>query len=506
MVRTERMRLVALVAFALMAISRMGGQPVVSGVAFADRNGNGVQDRGERGLKGVLVSNGDTIVVTDRHGRYQLPAVEGSSIFPILSADYTLTGSRLVNAHFHYVGAGGAANVSFPLAKKPVSRRFRVNVIGDVQVSDYQEMEYAARSLWPELLASGGQPALNLFVGDLVNNNMRLYPDLRTLLEQLPQPTWTVLGNHDRDADTVRWRQTSSYNKSFGADMYAFNEGRTHFIVLNNVYGEGARGYSGNLSDRQLNFVRQDLKYVPKNMLVVLSMHIPLFFTANRDRLLELLEGRGDVLALTGHMHQVGRFLMQKGSVRVHELSAGATCGFWWVGEKDADGVPAALQQEGTPRNYFIVDFDDNRYTFRCKCVGQDEGRQMTLHVTGIDTLDTHLRDLKDVAAGTLMMTVYGGCDSTVVRCRVDGGPWLTCQKTSLMDPNVARAREMNLQRIFPTRYNRMNPLRQRPSYQLWILALPPAARRGAHTVEVEASDRWGFQASGRRSFCFPRE
>ncbi len=498
-------RFFAGLAVALLAACPVAGHSVVSGVVFADRNHNGVQDRGERGLKGIPVSNGDTIVVTDGRGRYQLPETDGCSIFPILPADYTLAGSRLVNANFHYTGAADGGDVSFPLTRKAVSRRFRVNVIGDVQVSDYQEMEYAARSLWPELLASGGQPALNLFVGDLVNNNMRLYPDLRTLLEQLPQPTWTVLGNHDRDADTIRWRQSCSYNTSFGADMYAFNEGRVHVIVLNNVYGEGARGYRGYLSDRQLNFVRQDLKYVPGNVLVVLSMHIPLAFTANRDALLDLLEDRGDVLALTGHMHQVGRFFMKKGTTRVHELVAGATCGFWWVGEKDADGVPAALQQEGTPRNYFIVDFDDSRYTFRCKCVGQDAGRQMTLHVTGVDTLDTRLRDLKDIPAGTLMATVYGGCDSTVVRCRVDGGPWQTCRKADLMDPNVARARELNLQRVYPTRYSRMNPLRRRSSHQLWTLPLPPSARHGAHTVEVEASDGWGFRASGRRSFCFPR-
>ena len=479
---------------------------IVGGTVFEDRNQNGVQDKGERGVKGVPVTNGDTIVVTDKQGHYELPYVEGNSLFPILPADYTMFASRVVNAGFYYMEQGKGwydENANFALTPKKVNRRFRLNAVGDVQVSNYQELDYATRSLWPELLTP--TPAtINLFLGDLVNNNLKLYDDLRALMEQLPQQTWTVLGNHDRDVDTVRSRQVRSYSEVFGADMYAFNEGRVHFIVLNNVYGEGARGYSGRLSERQLNFVRQDLQHVPQDVLIVLSMHIPLANTKNRDQLLSLLKGRGDVLAITGHMHQVARFFLDGDGVRVHELSAGATCGFWWVGERGVDGVPSALQQCGTPRNYFVLDFDDTHYSMRCKAIGEDERHQMTLHVTGIDTLDTYLRDMKGVPHGLLMMTVYGGCDSTVVRCRIDGGEWLVCQKDSLLDSNVSRTREMNLLKEYPTKYNRMNPMRHIASRQLWTLPLPANCRRGAHTVEVEAEDPWGFRATGTRSFCFP--
>ena len=491
------------------------------GTVFDDRNGNGLQDKGEKGLRGVPVSNGDTIVVTDRRGHYELPVTEGFSVFPILPADYTLPTNRVVNAGFRYFDATGMEGgaIDFPLQKRPVNRRFRLNAIGDVQVSNYQELDYATRTLWPELLSPTSHHSeerssilhsslftLNLFLGDLVNNNLSLYPDIRRLMEQLPQPSWTVLGNHDRDVDTVGWRQTRSYNETFGADMYAFNEGRVHFVVLNNVFPDGARGYKGRFSERQLRFVRQDMQLVPDDRLIVLCMHIPLAHTLNASELISLVEGRGDLLVLSGHMHQVGRFFHEGRGVRLHELSAGAACGFWWVGEKDADGVPAALQQEGTPRNYFVLDFDDTRYQMRCKAVGQDAGRQMTIHVTGIDSLDQHLRDLKNLETGLVMMTVWGGCDSTTVRCRVDGGEWQVCQKQALIDPNVARTRELNLQRVYPTTYNRMNPLRHRPSGQLWTLRLPAGACRGAHTVEVEATDRFGFRATGRRSFCFMKD
>jgi hypothetical protein len=112
---------------------------------------------------------------------------------------------------------------------------------------------------------------------------------------------------------------------------------------------------------------------------------------------------------------------------------------------------------------------------------------------------------MKEVPVGLLMMTVYGGCDSTEVRCRIDGCEWLLCHKDSLMDPNVARIREMNHQHTYPTKHNRLNPIRRVKGRQLWTLPLPADCRRGAHSVEVEALDRWGFRATGRRSFCFPK-
>ena len=88
----------------------------ITGTVFHDSNKNGKIDRGEKRLRGILVSNGDTIVVTDKHGRYQLPVIAGGSVMPILPADYTLTGSKLINANFYYLGDRQEDNptVDFP--------------------------------------------------------------------------------------------------------------------------------------------------------------------------------------------------------------------------------------------------------------------------------------------------------------------------------------------------------------------------------------------------------
>ena len=62
----------------------------ISGRVFRDENSNGRFDKGERLLRGVGISDGDTIVWSDRRGFYSLPARSGSVVFPILSYGVTV--------------------------------------------------------------------------------------------------------------------------------------------------------------------------------------------------------------------------------------------------------------------------------------------------------------------------------------------------------------------------------------------------------------------------------
>ena len=60
-----------------------------------------------------------------------------------------------------------------------------------------------------------------------------------------------------------------------------------------------------------------------------------------------------------------------------------------------------------------------------------------------------------------MLVTVYGASDSTIVRCRLDNGEWLLCEKKEELDVNVARVRSWNQLKIYPTRFNRRNPFRR---------------------------------------------
>lgn len=52
--------------------------------------------------------------------------------------------------------------INFGLNKKKVNKHFSINAIGDVQVGNSQELDYASRSLWPELLQADSS-SFNIF-------------------------------------------------------------------------------------------------------------------------------------------------------------------------------------------------------------------------------------------------------------------------------------------------------------------------------------------------------
>ena len=66
--------------------------------------GGTVHTANGRGVKGVPVSNGDTIVITDKNGRYSLPVIDDMSVFPILDGKWkVLSKSQVGNSAFPYI-------------------------------------------------------------------------------------------------------------------------------------------------------------------------------------------------------------------------------------------------------------------------------------------------------------------------------------------------------------------------------------------------------------------
>ena len=84
----------------------------------------------------------------------------------------------------------------FGLNKKKVNKHFSINAIGDVQVGNSQELDYASRSLLARTFVKQIRLSFNIFLGDLVNNNLNLFPAIKQMMELLPVQSWTVIGNH----------------------------------------------------------------------------------------------------------------------------------------------------------------------------------------------------------------------------------------------------------------------------------------------------------------------
>lgn len=455
----------------------------IQGTVFLDKNGNGILDKCEKGVNHILLSNGKDVVKADKKGRFTLNATAGQSVFPILPSGYGFSnaGQSIGNANYSYLDpdkvSETALTLNFALRTETQSRNFSIGAIGDVQVDNEEELEFAAKSVIREL-AQRNDLAFNMVLGDLVNDNMKLMPAFKDLLQGVPTTSWTMVGNHDRNTESEEVMD-NVFNRNFGADTYAFNYAGVHFIVLNNVYATGKKSYEGRVSEDQLEFLKNDLAQVKKGTTVVLSQHIPMAHTRNKKEVLGLLAGFDKVLFLSGHTHTVNRYFFD--SIQYHELGAGATCGNWWRGEKNAEGIPDALMQCGAPRGYFVVSFDkDGDYEFKYKAVGEDAAKQVRLYVDD----------------GKLVANVYGGSDSTTVRLNVDNSGWQDMIQVRRVDPWVDQLVDMYKSKVYPTQGNTRNPLGKRESSHVWEMTVPIAATSTLRRVELRAEDSYGFKVS----------
>lgn len=278
-------------------------------------------------------------------------------------------------------------------------RVLRVALVGDPQVDNPVEMGYARRSIYRDLR---GRQDLDLciFLGDLVNDNMSLLPESLSVIDSLPFPSFMVPGNHDRDVyhgskssgSMSRPRDLSTWRKSVGYVDTSFVRGNVRFIMMNNVRhaGAGMTDYVGGFTEKQKHWLdsvlvtdvargrkmsrgsvdrsRRPSRGEVTPALTILATHIPFSQMKGRDSVLALIPEQARMLYVSGHTHFVSR------DNSIPEVIAGATCGSWWRGVKDSDGVPYALQSCGAPRGYFVAEIRrDGDYTLRYRCVGKDD-------------------------------------------------------------------------------------------------------------------------------------
>lgn len=489
---------IQLCALLLAAAPAAAGQSLLSGTVFADRNGNGLRERSERGLGSIPVSNGDTVVLTDHRGHFTLPASSEQDLFVLVPA-----GWRIVEPGKEAAPCGGpedslrGASLSepvFALTRCEEPRRFRMAAVGDLQVADSAELAYARRTVLSEL-AGRKDLAFSLMLGDLVNDDPRMMSAVADALHRLPHPVRCLVGNHDRDVvprGSHLPRGRTAFCRHFGAADYAFDYGPVRFIVLDNS-GSGYR-----FSDRQLRLVRQLLRLTPARQQLVLAFHVPLASTANGDALLALL-GKRPVLILSAHLHSVVRRCWSPGVV---ELTVGAPCGSWWVGERDPDAVPVALQQCGAPRNYFTIDFSEHGYSFAFKGVGLDASRQAEVWIAGEEPLDRQIPALAGLPDGYVVVNLYGGCEETLVEMRLDDGPWIRIPPKRMVAPTVSRVAWWNRHGGYPTCSARRIPLRRVASPHLWAAQLPADAITGSHRLRIRARDPYGLDVELERLFA----
>ncbi|MDQ2985531.1 MAG: calcineurin-like phosphoesterase family protein [Armatimonadota bacterium] len=495
----------AIAATALFS-STPAGQVQATGVVFNDKDGDGKRDPGESGISGIRVSNGDTIVKTDREGRWRLPVDEDTAFFVIkprgwmtplnhhnLPQFYYIhkpNGSPKV--HFEGVAPTGPLPQSIDFALRPQKEpaRFKAIFFGDTQPRDAREVDYITHDVI-EPMAGKTDAAFGVTLGDVVYDDLSQFDRLNEAIALIGIPWYNVLGNHDinDDGDSDE-HSDETWERYFGPPFYSFEYGPTHFVVLDNVnwhpaVGETRGTYTGGFGETQLRWLERDLAMVPNNQLVVILMHIPLHDTEDKEKIFRLIEKRPYALSVSAHTHFQEHFFYTekegwRGQRPHHHVVNVTVCGSWWQGAPDERGIPHTTMRDGAPNGYSVFSFDGNEYAIEFRAAGRPETYQMNIYAPD---------DFVFGEATLIKVNVFGGNQKSKVEMRIDDGEWGAMRHVRKIDPAYQEAftRESGL----PAPYRRSPAPIGSP--HLWEALTPSELTLGAHAsrcAQSTCSDR----------------
>jgi hypothetical protein len=274
-------------------------------------------------------------------------------------------------------------------------------------------------------------------------------------------------------------------------------------VGLDNVIHQPGTGvpaaYVGGLRERQFRFLEAYLPRVPKDALLVLALHIPLFDTdaaperdsfraADRQRLYRLLEAHPNVLVLSSHTHVQqhhwhGPEDGWNGAAPLHEYNVGAACGAFWSGVADARGVPDSRMADGTPKGFATLTVESGGgYALRWHAVDFPDDPPFALHAPKV------LR--RGAWPGfAVFANVWMGDAESRVEYRVAGGEWRPMQRVPRADPALLAINAADDAAETLRAFDRAPEAA--PSPHLWRGTLPTDLPAGEHAVEVRVFDRW---------------
>lgn len=486
------------------------------GTVFEDANGNGRRDPGERGLGGVAVSNGLDVVRTDSRGRWVLPAWDDAVFFVVKPAGWTTPVRPDGRPTFHYVHkpagspqlryAGVAPtgplpeSIDFPLRRQREPRSYKVLLFGDTQPRNLREVDYLARDVVAPLAPLAGTFAFGVVLGDIVFDGLDVTEPLVQTLGTLGIPWRYVIGNHDLNFDAEDdLHSDEHFERVFGPPYYSFDFGGAHFVVLDDVEWIGvenarkenpdrARGfYRAALGPRQLKWLENDLRLVPKDRLVVLKMHIPLNEVRERADVLRLLSPFRSTVSFSAHTHTMehrffGREEGWLGEGRHHHIVHGTACGSWWGGLPDERGVPHATMSDGTPNGYGVLMVDGNRWSWEYVAVGPVGEEAM--RILAPDALPA-----AEVRGTEVLANVFGASELSKVEISVSGGPWRAMRKVERPDPWYVQLAERDKAQVRLPYLPLPGPSR---CTHLWSTVLTERLEPGVHALRVRETDLWG--------------
>ena len=510
---------------------------LAKGTVFVDTNRNGVLDASESGLANVRVSNGSDVVLTDEAGRYEVAAEDPSIIFITKPRNYAtpVNGHMLPQFYYiHHVTGSSAAlryrgidptgplpdQINFPLIERAEEDSFEAILMTDPQPQTNRELDYIRDDLVSELI--GTEAVFGMTMGDILFDDLSMFPRYNALIAQIGIPWYNVPGNHELNFEAESDEGSlETFKRFFGPPYYAFEYADAYFVVLDNIeykgHGEadpgdvrGSGGYEASISRNQLRWLEQELAFVDENRLVVIATHAPLgsesgiYETRNRERLFQLLAGRPNLYSVAGHTHTTDHVYFDEkdgfsGPGTFHHHVLAAVSGSWWSGPFDERGVAISDQRDGTPKGYHVLEVEGTGMAVRYKGSGRPVGEQMRImfDVAHHGLRPDGIRDYKEgvlldgrmssdeVAAASILVNLFDGGPKSKVSYKVGDGQYRPMKRVLRKDPFI-------VEQFNRHRESKKSWVEARPSTHLFEADLDDTLGAGTYTVTVRAVDEFG--------------
>jgi len=377
--------MVALPSSAILANTKAAGTGLVKGRVHS----------AGKPLANVPVTDGYTVVTTDKKGNYSIPLhSDAEFVFISIPAGYTIPNEKGL-ARFYKPLTKQQENqtADFELQKSALDDNHHALIVwADTQMVKDKDAETLITVSAPDTAAMikslGNIPVHGITVGDLVHDRFDLFDDYARAVEVTGVPFFQAIGNHDMDyAARTDDQSESKYKSLFGPAYYSFNRGKIHYVVLDDVFfiGKG-HNYIGYITETQLRWLEQDLNLVPKGSTVIVSLHIPTntgaaerngvkkeepgSVVSNREHLYKLLQPY-KVHIMSGHTHWNENWETDN----MMEHNHGTVCGAWWREQN--------MAADGTPNGYAVYEIKGDDINWFYKSTGKPVDHQMTLYTPG---------------------------------------------------------------------------------------------------------------------------
>ena len=380
------------------------------------------------GIPGVVVSDGDSLAVTDETGHYSLCSAKRTGyVFISIPRGYEVpTTYKFKPQFFKLLKASPDILEQVDFKLNAVDNDNHVMVLGaDSHLtnmrSDLELFRNCFVNKLKKIRKENSCPVYSMILGDLTWDYFWFSHqyDLKSFVTSCkqmgyPMPLFPVIGNHDNDPsvtgdDSADWVSTLPWRTYLSPTYYSFNIGKIHYVVLDDVVFTnegtenpnkekivGTRAQYVSITEEQFQWMEKDLSYVDRDATIIVALHVPtwkveskttfntldLLPSGENARLGKLLKPFRQAHIVSGHQHvNVSGHPKAFPTVREHNIAA--ICGTWWDSSVYSPGHQVCT--DGSPSGFSVwtINGDDIQWHFR----SMEDNEDMQMRIYDMNTV-----------------------------------------------------------------------------------------------------------------------